>query len=76
MTLQGIRRGHIAYHFFDAHVAFVGDTLFALGCGRLFEGTPAQMWNSLQKIMRWDDEDIDLLRSRIYTGKRAICYIN
>ncbi|HAY45489.1 MAG TPA: hydroxyacylglutathione hydrolase [Gammaproteobacteria bacterium] len=54
----GHTRGHIAYHFFDAHVAFVGDTLFALGCGRLFEGTPAQMWNSLQKIMRWDDETL------------------
>lgn len=42
--------GHIAY--FDAadRVAFVGDTLFALGCGRLFEGTPAQMWASLRRL--------------------------
>ncbi len=42
--------GHIAYHFPEDGVAFVGDTLFALGCGRLFEGTPAQMWDSLSKL--------------------------
>jgi hydroxyacylglutathione hydrolase len=49
----GHTRGHIVYHFPDDGVAFVGDTLFAMGCGRLFEGTPAQMWSSLQKILRW-----------------------
>jgi hydroxyacylglutathione hydrolase len=42
--------GHIIYHFADDGAAFVGDTIFALGCGRLFEGTPAQMWSSLSKI--------------------------
>ena len=42
--------GHIAYHFADDGVAFVGDTLFALGCGRVFEGTMAQMWSSLEKL--------------------------
>ncbi|HNS86894.1 MAG TPA: hydroxyacylglutathione hydrolase, partial [Parvularculaceae bacterium] len=42
--------GHIIYHFRDDGAAFVGDTIFALGCGRLFEGTPAQMWSSLLKI--------------------------
>jgi hydroxyacylglutathione hydrolase len=42
--------GHIIYHFADDGVAFVGDTIFALGCGRLFEGTPQQMWSSLSKI--------------------------
>lgn len=48
--------GHIAY--FDAadRVAFVGDTLFALGCGRLFEGTPQQMWASLQRLAALPDE--------------------
>jgi hydroxyacylglutathione hydrolase len=42
--------GHVSY--FDAadQIAFVGDTLFALGCGRLFEGTARQMWDSLQRI--------------------------
>jgi hydroxyacylglutathione hydrolase len=52
----GHTRGHIVYHFAEAHAAFVGDTLFALGCGRLFEGTPGQMWGSLAKILRWPDE--------------------
>lgn len=42
--------GHIIYHFEDDAAAFVGDTIFALGCGRLFEGTPQQMWSSLSKI--------------------------
>ena len=46
----GHTAGHIIYHFADDGAAFVGDTLFALGCGRLFEGTPAQMWASLQKL--------------------------
>ena len=51
----GHTRGHIVYFLPDDGVAFVGDTLFAMGCGRLFEGTPAQMWNSLQKILRWPE---------------------
>ena len=42
--------GHIIYHFADDAAAFVGDTIFAMGCGRLFEGTPDQMWRSLSKI--------------------------
>jgi hydroxyacylglutathione hydrolase len=51
----GHTRGHIVYWLPDDAVAFVGDTLFAMGCGRLFEGTPAQMWSSLQKIARWPE---------------------
>ena len=47
----GHTSGHIVYHFESAHALFAGDTLFAMGCGRLFEGTPDQMWTSLQKIM-------------------------
>lgn len=42
--------GHIAYHFAGEEVAFVGDTLFAMGCGRLFEGTPAQMFTAMRKL--------------------------
>ena len=38
--------------------AFVGDTLFPLGCGRLFEGTPEQMWDSLQTLAAWPDETV------------------
>ena len=42
--------GHIAYWFGDSAALFCGDTLFSIGCGRLFEGTPAQMWASLQAL--------------------------
>ena len=42
--------GHITYFDADDQIAFVGDTLFALGCGRLFEGTPEQMWTSLSRL--------------------------
>lgn len=47
---------HIIYHIPSAELAFVGDTIFALGCGRLFEGTPEQMWDSLSKIMALPDQ--------------------
>lgn len=46
----GHTAGHIVYHFEGDKAAFVGDTIFALGCGRLFEGTPEEMWASLSKI--------------------------
>jgi len=52
----GHTSGHIVFHFSDSGVVFVGDTLFSLGCGRLFEGTPGQMWNSIQKLLRLPDE--------------------
>jgi hydroxyacylglutathione hydrolase len=42
--------GHITYHFADDGVVFTGDTLFAMGCGRLFEGTAAQMHTNLQRL--------------------------
>lgn len=48
--VPGHTRGHIAYWFRESEALFCGDTLFALGCGRLFEGTPAQMWDSLKKL--------------------------
>lgn len=48
--IPGHTRGHIAYWFADSAALFCGDTLFALGCGRLFEGTPEQMWRSLGKF--------------------------
>ena len=53
-------RAHIAFVFDDA--VFTGDTLFAMGCGRLFEGTPAMMWASLSKLMRLPDD------TRVYCG--------
>jgi hydroxyacylglutathione hydrolase len=51
----GHTSGHIAYVFDDAMIAFVGDTLFSIGCGRVIEGTPEQMWDSLQKLRALPD---------------------
>ena len=48
--------GHIAYHFVTEHAAFVGDTLFAMGCGRLFEGTAAQMYDNMRKLEALGDD--------------------
>ena len=56
LETSGHTLGHICYVFDDDRVAFVGDTLFSMGCGRLFEGTPAQMWFSLQKLMSLPDD--------------------
>ena len=50
LFLPGHTLGHIAYWFSSSGMLFCGDTLFAMGCGRLFEGSPQQMFNSLQKI--------------------------
>ena len=62
--------GHVAY--FDAadRAAFVGDTLFALGCGRLFEGTPQQMWASLQRLADLPD-DTKVYCAHEYTASNA-----
>ena len=48
--------GHVAYYDAEDGIAFVGDTLFALGCGRLFEGTPEQMWASLSRLAALPDD--------------------
>ena len=48
--IPGHTSGHIAFHFFLEKKIFTGDTLFSLGCGRIFEGTYEQMFNSLKKI--------------------------
>lgn len=46
----GHTKDHIVLYFESSHILFCGDTLFSMGCGRLFEGTVEQMWHSLQKI--------------------------
>ncbi len=48
--VPGHTRGHIAFWFPTSRALFCGDTLFTLGCGRMFEGTAAQMWRSLSKL--------------------------
>jgi hydroxyacylglutathione hydrolase len=61
---------HITYYDAADRIAFVGDTLFALGCGRLFEGTPEQMWDSLQKIAGLP-EDTTIYCAHEYTASNA-----
>ena len=58
----GHTAGHISYWFHGDKLAFVGDTLFSIGCGRVIEGTPAQMWTSLQKLRDLPDD------TEIYCG--------
>ena len=50
IDVSGHTNGHIAYHLPEAELAFVGDAVFALGCGRMFEGQPDQFWASLSRI--------------------------
>lgn len=50
IATPGHTLGHIVYHFAESQRLFCGDTLFSMGCGRLFEGTAEQMWQSMQKI--------------------------
>ncbi|MGQ0559218.1 MAG: hydroxyacylglutathione hydrolase [Sphingosinicella sp.] len=54
--------GHVAFHLPAAQAAFVGDTMFAMGCGRLFEGDAAQMYDSLQRLAVLPGE------TRVYCG--------
>jgi len=68
--VPGHTSGHIAFYAPDAQVAFVGDTIFALGCGRLFEGSPEQMWTSIQKLMALPD-DTQLYCAHEYTQSNA-----
>ena len=56
IAVPGHTLGHIALIFEDERIAFVGDTLFAMGCGRLFEGTPQQMYSSLQRLAGLPDD--------------------
>lgn len=58
----GHTNGHISYWFNAAKLAFVGDTLFSIGCGRVIEGTPGMMWRSLTKLRDLPDD------TRIYCG--------
>ena len=60
--IPGHTSGHIAYHFFKEEKIFTGDTLFSLGCGRIFEGTYEQMFNSLNKLKKLPSE------TKIYCG--------
>lgn len=56
ISTPGHTLGHVCFHLPEEKLLFAADTLFALGCGRLFEGTPAQMWASLVKLAALPDE--------------------
>jgi hydroxyacylglutathione hydrolase len=60
LDIPGHTRAHIAYY--GAGALFCGDTLFACGCGRLFEGTAQQMYSSLQKLLSLPDD------TKVYCG--------
>lgn len=58
----GHTTGHIAFHFASEAALFCGDTLFSLGCGRMFEGSPQQFWDSLKKLRALPEE------TQVYCG--------
>ena len=60
--IPGHTSGHICFHFFNEKLVFTGDTLFSLGCGKIFEGTYEQMFNSLNKIKSLPEE------TKVYCG--------
>lgn len=62
LETPGHTLGHVSYFFENARIAFVGDTLFSLGCGRVFEGTNQMMWQSLEKLSKLPTD------TRIYCG--------
>jgi hydroxyacylglutathione hydrolase len=62
LDTPGHTAGHISYWFPADRVAFVGDTLFSVGCGRVIEGTPEMMWGSLLKLRELPDQ------TRFYCG--------
>lgn len=70
LEVPGHTSGHIAFHFKDQNVAFVGDALFVLGCGRVFEGTAEQMWASLQKLRALPDDTV-VYCAHEYTSSNA-----
>lgn len=61
-SVPGHTAGHIAFHFADDALLFTGDTLFAMGCGRLFEGTAAEMFGNMQRYAALPPE------TRVYCG--------
>jgi hydroxyacylglutathione hydrolase len=62
LDVPGHTVGHIAFHFPEAGALFSADSLMVMGCGRLFEGSPEQMWSSLSKMAALPDD------TRVYSG--------
>ncbi|WP_172300096.1 hydroxyacylglutathione hydrolase [Pseudoruegeria sp. HB172150] len=70
LMVPGHTLGHMAFHFPNAQAVFTADSLMALGCGRLFEGTPEMMWNSLSKFLEMPDETM-VYSGHEYTASNA-----
>jgi len=70
LNVGGHTNGHVAYVLDSEKIAFVGDTLFSLGCGRMFEGQPGQFWTSLSKLAALPD-DTTLYCAHEYTASNA-----
>ncbi len=70
LDVSGHTNGHIAFYIPDAKAAFTGDSLMALGCGRVFEGTAPQMWNSLSKLAALPDDTL-ICSGHEYTAANA-----
>jgi hydroxyacylglutathione hydrolase len=58
LDTPGHTRGHVSFYFKQSKAVFTGDTLFSIGCGRLFEGSPEQMWMSLSKLAGLPDDTL------------------
>jgi hydroxyacylglutathione hydrolase len=70
IDVGGHTMGHVAYHLPEAQIAFVGDSVFALGCGRMFEGTAPQFWASLSRLKALPSETL-LYCAHEYTASNA-----
>ncbi|MEO9897455.1 MAG: hydroxyacylglutathione hydrolase [Paracoccaceae bacterium] len=70
IDVSGHTIGHIAFHFPESRVVFTADSLMALGCGRVFEGTKPQMWNSLKKLAALPS-DTEVCSGHEYTEANA-----
>jgi hydroxyacylglutathione hydrolase len=70
IDVGGHTLGHLSYHFPKENIAFVGDSLFALGCGKMFEGSPSQFWGSLKRLRELPD-DTTIYCAHEYTSSNA-----
>ena len=76
LHIPGHTLGHICFYFYKENSVFTGDTLFSLGCGRIFEGTNSQMFNSLKKL-KMLPSDTKIFCGHEYTSQNSkFCIIH
>ena len=73
LDVSGHTVGHVAFRFPEDGVVFAGDSLFVMGCGRIFEGTPAQMWESLSRLAALPAETEVYCGHEYTLGNAAFC---